>query len=1038
MLAALSITASAPGITLYSGSYATDMSSSTPTGLFPATGAALAYPTSDLQLSWEHVPGANQYQLQIARQKATNADCAHDGAFQLDNIVLTTTTTQNEWVPTLTTSADGKDVWVGSYCWRVRTTGKGYGDWSIANRFTRTWASAITGLRFYNDHDGAVPRSSSAPDYATGSAVTRNAGYVTWNDLAGASSYQVQVASSQSFARESIITTREGITDNKTILLHLPDDTYYWRVRGVAPNGTEGGWSTGSNAFTVRWQDSAWSDDSRLYPADSSTQGEYRIGWTPMPGASYYEVQAGTSAGCFWNPDTPGLAPSAYGAWVNFPALYHPTTGIYLSSYDPQPGQCRLTEIRQTTINTWMTYDELISSEARLNIGKDCYDEVEGKVLCEPAVLPTTGSKNYGAIFTGANETAGSSDDGALGNAEQIYWRVRPVYKVTQESETGWQVSDGGLTAYGSWTKYTTGGANRHHKFEVDPTGSATASVGVRCEGAYNPGSECVEHSGSSIDASETLGEAKAFDMRFPVFTWKRFAGAGGYIFELARDPLFNNIASTKVVGAGFQQSLAYTHSFPDNSEDTGFWWRTVPCHWEYDSSGRPTRCMPIYAGSSAGLPSSYGLPGGYVDNGVAQTFMKQSDMQVSVVENFEGASPLIRWTKEGVTASDYPGWSQGLPGANHYELELARDPFFNNNKITIKTTIARAVPIRTGDAKGKNLQLLDGLWYFRVRAIDENNLAGSWSSTQTFNKRVAAPIPVGANAGSGPGVLATWAPVEGADSYEIQWTEDSGFETQPSSATTLQTSYRIPDSDLGRRYWRVRAMIGDVKGQWSGELRWVDIVPATTIRYGLNRDRNLAGDTVQITGELKVAGAATNNERLRLQRKTGGCDSRSGIYVDSGVGLTGDSADDGMVNVKAKVVQNTCFRFAWSSGFHTHYSSPIPVSVVPNVKVTKNRKVVRRSKSVCIVIRSNVAISGRYRFQYRAGKTWKTARSGMMRGQKIARSCTKFTKAGRFPTRVVFDKMNKSSEGWKQFDDVSKGMGTIRVNDVWRIVRSR
>ena len=220
--------------------------------------------------------------------------------------------------------------------------------------------------------------------------------------------------------------------------------------------------------------------------------------------------------------------------------------------------------------------------------------------------------------------------------------------------------------------------------------------------------------------------------------------------------------------------------------------------------------------------------------------------------------------------------------------------------------------------------------------------------------------------------------------------------------------------------------------------MRYVDIVQPTVIRYGLNRTKTLAKGTVQITGELKVAGAAANSERLRLQRKTGGCDNDSGRYVDSSLGITGKEADDGMVNIPARVIQNTCFRYAWTSGPDVRYSAPIPVKVVPWIKVYKNRKVVRRGRGYCVTMRSNVAINGRFRMQYRVGKTWRTARSTMVRNKRVARVCPRITKAGRYPTRAYFDYLNKRGQGWRQFENVMRGNGMIRVNDVWRIVRSR
>lgn len=1037
----LAIASSAPGITLYDGSYATDMLSSTPGGLAPASGVTLAYPSEDIALSWDQVPGAKQYQVQLARQSGPSADCSASTSFQLDNIAVTASTDQNEWVPTLTSEADGQDIWTGTYCWRVRTTGKGYGQWSAGHRFTRTWASSVGGLKFFNDHDGAVPRRASDPDFATGSSITRNAGYLTWSRLPGAASYEVEVSPTRVFSTTSTMVRREGITDNRVTLLHLPDDTYYWRVRGIAPNGTEGGWSTGEHVFTVRWLESAWSADSRVWPADSSVQSEMRVGWTPMPGATYYEVQAGTGAGCFWDPDMTNLVPRAFGHWVNLEAEFDQSQPPnLLSTGDPHPSFCRLTDVRATTINNWATINSLIGSEALANINKNCLP-VNSPVQCEPASLPVNHSIDYGSAFHGLNEVVGGrgnwirSGDGQHSEPYAVYWRVRPVYHVTQDNETGWEISGkGGLKAYGSWTKYNGGGENRHHRFELDPRTAPYTSTGSRCEGIFNPGSSCLVHVGTSMQADEAPGVTVDRSMQFPVLTWRPFADADGYLVEVAKDPLFNNVAMAASIGFGTQQSYALTDSLPDNAEGTGYWWRVTPCFLE--PVEQDARCMPVYAAASAGLPVSYGL-GGYSDAGVAQTFTKQSGVQVDVVPNFEGATPLLRWTRSDVGATDWSGWSRGLEGAQHYEVQLARNPFFTKDARTLKTSIPRMVPYTDGDEEGATKALPDGLWYYRVRGVDRKDIKGAWSTVGSFNKRVEAPRPIGANGASGPGVVVAWAPVEGAGTYQVEWTTDSGFETKPLSGSTLQTSFRIPDTALGRHYWRVRAVVNGIEGSWSGEVRYVDIVPPTTIRYGLNRERTLAGDKVQITGELKVAGSNVNGQRIRLQRKQGGCDNANGRYVDSSTGVTGDRADDGHVNIPARVLQNTCFRMAWTGGPKTRYSAPIAVKVVPNMRVFTNRKLVRRGVPYCTSIRSNVAIRGRARVQYMVGKTWRTSRTTMLRGTKSARLCASITKAGRYKTRVIFDNM-KHQQGWKQYDDVARGTGIVRVNDVWRIVRSR
>lgn len=1036
---------SAGAITLYDGSYATDMSSSVPAGLAPASGTTLAYPTSNIRLYWNQVPGADKYQLQIARQSSSSADCSASSAFQLDNILLTSTTAQNEWVPTQTSDAEGEAIWTGTYCWRVRTTGKGAGEWSTGNRFTRTWSSAISGLRFYNDHDGPVPRTSADADYATGSTLTRNAGYLQWTRLPGAAKYEVQVSTSQSFADQSIMVHREGITDSRVALLHLPDDTYYWRVRAVTPNGTEGSWTTASNTFTVRWLDDAWNDPSRLQPADSSTQSEVRIGWTPMPGATHYEVQVATSAGCFWNPDVPELAPLPWGAWVDYkPEFDDSDPPILLRTGDPRQSHCRLSDIRQTTINNWMTLESALGDDAWKNVNKDCYDEEEGKVLCEPAGMPVSSAVNWGAVYHGSLESVGGADDGQYSTpTPYLYWRVRPVYSVTQATESGWKIAGTGISAYGSWTRYTSGGANRQHRFTLDPTTAPWASVGTRCDGLENPTSTCLEHDGTSMQADQPIGVAVDTSMQFPILTWKPVSIASGYIIEIARDPLFNNVATTVQQVAGYQQSWAMTESMPDNSEGTGYWWRVVPCQWELPPPGYvELRCMPIYSSASAGLPLSTGISPTFADMGVAQTFTKQSGVQVSVVENFEGASPLLRWTRSGTSATDYAGWSRGLEGAKYYDVELARNPFFTgSDKISLKTTIPRIVPFLADSSTAGSIQALpDGIWYYRIRGVDRNDVQGGWSAVASFNKRVEAPALGSTGDGeTGPGVTIGWDTVQGAGSYDVQWSTDSGFEGGINAASTRQTMFRIPDSPTGTYYWRVRAVVGGIEGQWSSQARWVRIVPATSLRYALNRDLTLAGDKVQVTGELKVAGTQTNGQLVRLQRKTGGCDATAGSYVDASVATTGEDADDGMVNIPAKVVQNTCFRLAWVNDAAVKYSAPIPVKVAPNVGFKVDRKLVRRGKPVCTTLRSNVALTGRARVQYRAGTgAWATSRSATLRGVKSTKMCAKFTRAGRYKMRVVLDGLVHPSGGWKQYETVIRGTGAVRVNDLWRIVRSR
>ncbi|MCW2927888.1 MAG: hypothetical protein JWM86_1856, partial [Thermoleophilia bacterium] len=209
--------------------------------------------------------------------------------------------------------------------------------------------------------------------------------------------------------------------------------------------------------------------------------------------------------------------------------------------------------------------------------------------------------------------------------------------------------------------------------------------------------------------------------------------------------------------------------------------------------------------------------------------------------------------------------------------------------------------------------------------------------------------------------------------------------------------------------------------------------VPATTLRYALNRNVTLAGDKVQVTGELRVAGAPSNGKTVRLQRKTGGCDAPTGSYVDASQAVTGNNVDDGLVNFPAKVVQNTCFRLAWVTDSAIKYSAPIAVKVSPVTSIKLDRKLMKRGTKFCTTIKTNVAVNGRMRVQYRKGSgAWSTATTASLVRSKSKKVCVALAKAGIYKVRIVADNL-KHSTGWQQYETVTKDAGTIRINDVWR-----
>ena len=116
-------------------------------------------------------------------------------------------------------------------------------------------------------------------------------------------------------------------------------------------------------------------------------------------------------------------------------------------------------------------------------------------------------------------------------------------------------------------------------------------------------------------------------------------------------------------------------------------------------------------------------------------------------------------------------------------------------------------------------------MYYWRVRAINTEGVAGAWSATRQFTlKQLAAPgllAPATGTRTTDTTPDLSWKPVTGAVSYQIQIDTVLTFATPDQTLTTVSpststTSNFLPD---GKYYWRVRAVnTFGVAGLWSAK----------------------------------------------------------------------------------------------------------------------------------------------------------------------------------------------------------------------------
>jgi hypothetical protein len=172
------------------------------------------------RLTWNRVPGAMNYFVQISRK----AD-------------FSTRVFEQEGVVDTTVGFSGLDTNT-TYYWRVLASGPaGTSAWSQIWRFTTPGAKPSL----------VAPILISPPDGATKQALT---GLLTWNQVAGATAYHVQVATANDFA--AALVDRSDVSGGQLGLSNLASGTtYYWRVSALDAASGTGPWSPVWNFTTA-------------------------------------------------------------------------------------------------------------------------------------------------------------------------------------------------------------------------------------------------------------------------------------------------------------------------------------------------------------------------------------------------------------------------------------------------------------------------------------------------------------------------------------------------------------------------------------------------------------------------------------------------------------------------------------------------------------------------------------------------------------------------------------------------------------------
>ena len=248
-----------------------------------------------------------------------------------------------------------------------------------------------------------------------------------------------------------------------------------------------------------------------------------------------------------------------------------------------------------------------------------------------------------------------------------------------------------------------------------------------------------------------------------PVLTWSAPTGAVRYSVQVASQ---SDFASTAVK---FNVTVANTAATPPNDLPVGqYWWR-------------------VRAADAKGAFGPYSTG----------TFTKTSGTIPSPLLPANGTQ--LKYPTDSLVLS----WSV-LAGIKTYEVQVDDDAAFVGAPAPISTTNTSFTPSNPP---------FNTTWYWRVRGKSSTGVATDWSSVWSYSMTwPSAQMPALTSPADGANVEEInldWAPLVGANSYELQISPDQFFNAPIGGTRVVNSTAFSPSPTLpaGAYYWRVRGL---------------------------------------------------------------------------------------------------------------------------------------------------------------------------------------------------------------------------------------
>ena len=702
---------------------------------------------------WGSVRRAASYQFEFSSVRNFSSGVA---GFATGPIALTNTAISND-----------QTIPNGKYFWRVRAVS--------AKDVPGRWSPMRTLIKHWD------PRPTLNSPVGTTINWPTSLPLFSWTAVKHAVNYVFEIGTDPSLAK--LVYGPINVQGPQYVFPgNLAPDTYYWAVQPIDAAGQMGRRSK-VQSFTLNWPSQTTLTESNVAP--DTTYEEPSFSWTPIPGASSYEIEVSTLPAYPTNSvilDSTGLIGTQYTAKNFFPnhtTLYWRLRAIdargdagtwndgqpFTEGFDQQTPTIQNLHVYDASGNVATgapagTSDPILrwspvpgASEYQITLavwssGSGCNYNGSTATIDTPATAWTPGGNHYNPQWESTREAWPGNADG--GNSK-IYFTGAQGTAVPVCVDLVALRNDGPLAGSTIKSAPTLLGDSSAPAFTYDipasGDGSGLGTSSSPTQVTYSPGVVPPEAGSGPVPAGSTVATT-------PLFEWQPVPSADGYYVIIANDQFFD---PNSIVTGGYTNTTSWQSTVPLKDQSSSYWWEVIPV------SNNPAHGDGAPIGDPE-IPSNYN----------PQPFNKSSNPPTPV-------SPTA-----GANVPTQPTFSwHSAQAAQNYTLEIATDPSFAS-PIDTETTDSTSYTSTSTLPPGKTL-------YWRVRANDvANNL--NWSATQTFTHNLPAPAALHSRPATGsPIPLISWASVTGAVAYNLQVTNGGR-----SSVATYDTPYMTPQEFLG------------------------------------------------------------------------------------------------------------------------------------------------------------------------------------------------------------------------------------------------